>query len=149
MGTAKATWSKTFWQSLVTFSSQDMKLVRHGCKSGWETLLGENINGNTTFKKVIWVIYKLYEFEGRNWKMYSHNNKYQWVFEQIFQLSIAISIVSISKIHYRVYNFTALPENTRYKLCLQRLQRSLRMLSIKRRNWRNHDSIHLLCTVDS
>lgn len=121
----------------MTFSSRDMKLVLHGCKSGWETLLGENINGNTTFKKVIWVIYKLYEFEGHNWKTCSHNSKYQWVFKQIFQLNIAISIVSVSKIHYRVYNSSGLHENTRYKLCLQRLQRNLRMLSTKSRNWRD------------
>lgn len=60
--------------------------------------------------------------------------KYEWVFEQIFQLNIVMSIASINKIHYRVYLSTDLPENTRYKLCLQILQRNLRMLSTKRRN---------------
>jgi len=51
--------------------------------------------------------------------MCSHNSKYQSVFERIFQLNIAKSIVSISKIHYKVYHSTDLPENTRCKLCLQ------------------------------
>lgn len=69
--------------------------------------------------------------------MCSHNSKYQWVFEQLFQLNIAISIVSRSKVHYRVHNYTDLSENPRYKLCLQRLQRNLRMLSTKRRNLRD------------
>lgn len=43
----------------MTCSPQDKKLVLHDCKSGWETLLGENRNGNVTFKKLIWVTLRL------------------------------------------------------------------------------------------
>lgn len=56
--------------------------------------------------------------------------------EQIFQLNTEMPTVYVSKIHYSVRHSTDLPEKTSYNRCLQRLQKNLRILSTKRRNWR-------------